>query len=60
MTIFATLGIYNPPKNLQGMTNNVGLTLVSVILHHGLQLVWSKGIKIGDTNVTFTVGFFNQ
>ena len=32
------------------MTINVGLTLVLVTLHHGLQLVFSKTIKIGDTN----------
>ena len=27
VTIIATLLIYNPPKNLQGMTNNVGLAI---------------------------------
>ena len=38
------------PKNLQGMTNNVGLTLsVGDTLYHGLQLVLSKTLRIGDT-----------
>jgi hypothetical protein len=37
------------PKKLQGMTNNVGLPFVLVTLHHSLQLVLSKTIRIGDT-----------
>ena len=31
------------------MSNNVGLTLVLVTLHRGLQFVLSKTIRIGDT-----------
>ena len=26
--VITTLQIYNPPKNLQGMTSNVGLTFI--------------------------------
>jgi hypothetical protein len=40
---------HNPPRDLQGMTNNVGLTLVFMTLHSSLQLVLSKTIRIGDT-----------
>ena len=31
MTIIATLYIYNSPQDLQGMTNNVGLGLVTLL-----------------------------
>ena len=49
MIVIATLEIYNPPKNLQGMTKNFGLTL-SV----GDALMWltinmeKKKIRISD------------
>jgi hypothetical protein len=41
--------IYNPPKDLQGMTKDVGFTFVLLTLNRGLQLVLSKTIRIGDT-----------
>ena len=36
-------------NNLQGMTDNVGLTLVLMTLYRGIQLLLSKTIRIGDT-----------
>ena len=49
VTIIATLLIYNPPTDSQGMTNNVGLAYMLVTVYYGLRLAWSKTIRIGDT-----------
>ena len=37
-------------------TLNITLNLVLVTLYYGLQLMWSKTIRIGDTNITLNLG----
>ena len=51
MTRAATPDIYNPSKNLQRTTNNVGLTFSvgDTILRFTIRTL-SKTIRIGDTN----------
>ena len=51
MTRAAILDIYNPSKNLQRTTNNVGLTFSvgDTILRFTIRTL-SKTIRIGDTN----------